>query len=56
MLHLLTKSNDARMGIYVGEILISIAFKLAGYPSSILVITSSAVPDSYLPATPARWI
>lgn len=53
-LHLLTKSNDLKMGIYVGEILISIAFKLVGHPSTIFVITSLTFPDSYPPATPAH--
>lgn len=54
MLHLLTKSNDLKMGIYVGEILINIAFKLVGYPPTIFVITSLTFSDSYPPATPAH--
>lgn len=54
MLYLLTKSNDPKMGIFVGETLISMAFKLVGYPSSIFVITSLVVLDSYPPDTPAH--
>lgn len=38
-LHLLTKSDDPKMEIHVGEILVSIAFKLVKYPSPSFVIT-----------------